>query len=58
MCSVCIVGLHVAVNSIKMFCTKILLWRFYVAGNNKMYRDLHARCLMDLFLILFKFEII
>jgi len=42
-CSVCIVGLHVAVNSINLFCTKILLWRFYDTGNNKTYRGLHAR---------------
>jgi hypothetical protein len=38
--SLCIAELHVTVNNLKFkikWCTKMLLWRIYVAGNNDTY---------------------
>jgi hypothetical protein len=57
-CSLCTVGLHIVVNSVRMFCTEILLWRIYVTGNNETYKGLHARHVMGLFLIFSEFGII
>ena len=45
MFSLCIVGLHVTVNNIKILSVtqKPLLWRIYVAGNNKTYLGRHVK---------------
>jgi hypothetical protein len=51
MCSLCIAELHGTVNNIEILSAaqKLLLWRIYIAGNNKTYLGFHVKCQIFLF---------